>query len=77
MAKIQEDPSMAKVRSLFENSGKTLDQLGQDMGYPPETARQSAWQFMKTDNPRIDMLRRFAKAMGITIEKLVAEGKRR
>jgi hypothetical protein len=36
------------------------------MGYPPETARQFAWQFMKTGDPR-----RFAKAMGINVKELL------
>jgi hypothetical protein len=35
------------------------------MGHPPETARQSAWQFMRTNAPRVSMLKRFAKAMGV------------
>jgi transcriptional regulator with XRE-family HTH domain len=68
-----EDPSMAKVRRLFEKSGQTLDQLGQAMGYDASIARQSAFQFMKAGDPRISMLRRFAKAMGISIEELVGE----
>ena len=68
---------MAKVRRLFEKSGLTLDQLGQKMGYAAGIARQSAFQFMKAGDPRISMLRRFAKAMGIPLEELVAEGRKR
>ena len=42
------------------------------IGYTPETARKSAWQFIrKTDDPRISMLRRFAKAMGVPLRKLI------
>ena len=36
----------------------------------------SAWQFMKTNDPRISMLRRFAKAMGIRFDQLMPRGKR-
>jgi len=77
MAEDARDPAMEKVKSLFEKSGKTLEQLGVDMGYPQETARQSAWQFMKTNDPRLSMLRRFAKAMEIPVEELVSQGRRR
>jgi transcriptional regulator with XRE-family HTH domain len=63
---------------MFKASGKTLEQLGQEMGYAPEAARKSAWQFLKkTDDPRISMLRRFAQAMGISIEELVGEKKKK
>ena len=40
---------------------------------PPDTARKSAWQFMRTRDPRISVLRRFAKAMGIKITTLLRE----
>jgi hypothetical protein len=72
-----EDPSMTKVRALFEKSGMSLHELGLNMGYPPETARQSAFQFMKTGDPRISMLRRFAKATGVPLEELVITKKGR
>jgi len=42
------------------------------MGYPPQSARKSAWQFIeKTSDPRISMLKRFAKAMGISVKSLL------
>jgi transcriptional regulator with XRE-family HTH domain len=69
------DPVMKRVQFLFEESGKTLEQLGLDMGYPQGTARQSAWQFMKTNDPRLSMLRKFAKAVGVTMAELFAEKK--
>ena len=37
---------MVRVRSLFEQSGMTLDELGQKMGYNCDMARKSAWQFL-------------------------------
>ncbi len=63
---------MNRARSLFENLEQTLDELGLKMGYPPDAARKSAWQFTrKTDDPRIGTLRRFAEAMGIPLRKLI------
>ena len=46
------------------------------MGYPEETARQSAWQFMKSTDPRMSVLRRFADAMGVSVDDLGRKGKR-
>jgi len=72
--KAEHDPAMAAVLAAFEKSGLSLHELGVRMGYPVETARMSAWQFVqKTSDPRMSMVRRFAKAMGIPIETLVAE----
>lgn len=63
---------MAKVRSLWEKAGLSLHDLGLKMGYPEATARQSAWQFLsKTDDPRVSMLRRFAKALGVSVKDLL------
>ncbi len=68
------DPLMLRVRGLFKASGMTFEQLGQKMGYSGDTARKSAWQFVdRTNDPRLSMLRRFAKAIGMTLEELVAE----
>lgn len=72
----QPDPAMLRVRTAFEKSKMTLDELGQKMGYDPSIARKSVWQFMKTNDPRLSMLRRFAKAVGVSIEELVGEKKR-
>jgi transcriptional regulator with XRE-family HTH domain len=74
----REDPSMARVHARFKKSGMSLHELGVKMGYPEDTARMSAWQFLsKTDDPRIGMLRKFAKAMGIQVEELVSGSRRR
>jgi transcriptional regulator with XRE-family HTH domain len=62
---------MTRVRERFEKSGMSLHDLGIKMDYPPESARKSAWQFMKTEDPRISMLKRFAKAMGISVKSLL------
>lgn len=63
---------MKKAAALFEASGKSLEELGNDMGYSGDVARKSAWQFLnKTADPRLSMLRRFAKAMGISVADLL------
>ena len=72
-----EDPSMGKVQALFKQSGLTMNDLGIKMGYEPETARQSVFQFLKASDPHISMLRRFAKAMDVPLADLLHEGKPR
>ena len=71
---MDEDPAMDTVRVRFEKSKLTLDQLGEKMGYPPASARKSAWQFIhKTNDPRLSMLRKFAEAVGVKVSA-TAEG---
>ena len=66
------DPVMEAVRARFEKSKLSLDELGTKMGYPKDSARKSAWQFVhKTNDPRVSMLRRFAVAVGTTLKSLV------
>ena len=49
-----------------------MDELGIAMGYKGEVASKAAWQFLnKTTDPRLSMLRRFAKAMGIDVKDLL------
>lgn len=63
---------MKRVLARFEKSGLSLHELGLKMGYPEESARKSAWQFLRqTDDPRISMLERFAKAMGVEVPDLL------
>lgn len=77
MAADETDPAIELARQLFEKSGKSLDELGVAMGYTGDVARKSAWQFLnKTSDPRLSMLRKFARAIGIPVEKLVAEKKK-
>jgi transcriptional regulator with XRE-family HTH domain len=77
MADKSEDTSMGNVHAIFEKSGLTLNDLGLKMGYEASTARQAAWQFMKSGDPRISMLRRFAKALDIPLADLIDEKKSR
>jgi len=70
--KKKEDPAMPAVRKAYMASKLSLDQLGQKMGYTGDMARKAAWQFLnKTSDPRLSMLRRFAKAMGVNVKDLL------
>jgi transcriptional regulator with XRE-family HTH domain len=71
MAKVNDDPAMKRVRTMFKESGLTLHELGLKMGYEPEIARQGAFQFMKSHDPRISMLRRVAEALEIELKELL------
>ena len=71
----REDSSMPTVKILFKKSGMTLHSLGIAMGYDEGKARQAAFQFMKSGDPRISMLRRFAKAMSVPLDELLVEKK--
>jgi transcriptional regulator with XRE-family HTH domain len=74
----QEDPVMPRVREWMEKQEPklSLQALGERMGFPAESARKSAWQFLQCKVPRLDTLRRFATASGVPIEELVAEPKK-
>lgn len=68
------DPVMDEIRELFLQSSMTLDELGRAMGYTGATARKAAWQFVyQTNDPRLSMLRRFARAMGLTADRIVSD----
>jgi len=72
------DPAIVRARVLFTESGLTLDELGQRMGYPSATARKSAWQFLnKTADPRLSMLRKFASAIQVPVEHVIMEQKKK
>lgn len=76
MAETIVDPAMAKAKKLFKHSGMTLRQLGVGMGFADEIARQAAFQFFKSGDPRISSLRRFAKAMAVPLDELTGEQRR-
>jgi chemotaxis receptor (MCP) glutamine deamidase CheD len=62
---------------LFKKSGLTMNDLGVKMGGGAETSRQSVFQFLKSGDPRISMMRQFAKAMDIPLADLLDEKKGR
>ena len=67
------DPVMDAVRQRFAVSGMTQQQLGEKMGYPAESARKSVSQFLKSGDPQISMLRRFATAIGVPLARLLKD----
>lgn len=71
-----EDPVMARIRAWLEESGITQHELGIRMGYDPDIARKAVWQFLKSKDPRIGMLRRFARAADISMADLVSEARK-
>jgi transcriptional regulator with XRE-family HTH domain len=71
------DRAMLRVRELFVQSGLTLDDLGQRMGYCGANARKAAWQFVsRTNDPHVSMLRKFARAIGVPVAELFVEEKK-
>ena len=69
-----DDPAMAKVREHWDKlqaAGWTQQRLGEAMGYGGESARKSVSQFLKSRDPQISMLRRFARATGVKLTVLV------
>lgn len=66
------EATMEHVRRLYKESGLTLNEVGERMGYCEEHARKLAWQFlMKSKDPRLSMLVRFAEAMQLPLSKVV------
>lgn len=76
MATSSQNATMKKIAELFSDSGMSLDQLGQAMGYEGDVARKSAWQFLnKTADPRLSMLEKFAGAMKVPVQDLFCDPK--
>ena len=65
------DPVMDEVRKRLEKSGMTYQALGEKMGYSSSSARQAVSQFLRSGDPQIGMLRRFAEAIGISVKSLL------
>ena len=62
---------MDAVRKAAASSGMTQQALGERMGYPADSARQSVSQFLKSHDPRVGMVRRFADALGMPLSRLM------
>ena len=71
MSTKQTDPVMESVRERVKQSAKTYQEIGEAMGYNPASARQAVSQLLKSGDPQISMLRRFANAMGISLGTLL------
>jgi len=62
---------LVKAKQLAKESGLSYRQIGEKMGYPPESARQSVGQFLSCKNPGLKMLLRFADAIEVEPEELL------
>lgn len=66
------DDVMDNIRSAFERSGMTLNELGEGLGYDGPTARKRAWFLLyRTSDPRISTVLAVAQALGVKIGDLV------
>ena len=66
---------MRNIRALVKQTNFTHREIGIKMGYPPASARQSVAQFLKTENPTLAVVVRFADAMKVSLEVLMQEEK--
>jgi transcriptional regulator with XRE-family HTH domain len=66
-----EDPCMKKAHKAYRDSGLSMHEIGIKMGYSPASARQAVSQFLKSGDPQVSILRRFAKAVGAKVDKLL------
>jgi len=64
-------PLLVKAKQAAVDSGLTYVEIGQRMGHPPESARQSVEQFFRGKNPSLAMLIRFAAAVGVDPRDLI------
>ena len=62
---------LIKAKQLAKESNLTYQQIGEKMGYPPESARKSVSQFLNGKNPSVAMLLRFAAAIGVEPKELL------
>jgi hypothetical protein len=63
---------MDNIRSAFEHSEMTLNELGEGLGYDRPTAKKRAWFLLyRTADPRISTVLTVAKTLGVKIEDLV------
>ena len=66
------DGVMDNIRNLFEQSGMTLNSLGEGLGYNGPTAKKRAWFLLyRTSNPRISTVLAVAQSLGVKISDLV------
>jgi transcriptional regulator with XRE-family HTH domain len=68
-----EDPVMQAIRKAVDASKMTQQELGEKMGYPADSARQSVSQFLRSHDPRVGMIRRCAKALGVPVSRLLKD----
>jgi len=63
---------MDSIRSAFQRSGLTLNELGEGLGYHGPTATKRAWFLLyRTSDPRISTVLDVAETLGVKISDLV------
>ena len=66
------DVVMDNIRNLFEQSGMTLNELGEGLGYDGPTAKKRAWFLLyRTSDPRISTVLAVAQSLDVKISDLV------
>ena len=66
------DGVMDNIRSAFERSGMTLNELGEGLGYSGPTAKKRTWFLLyRTFDPRISTVLAVAETLGVKISDLV------
>jgi len=66
------DSVMDNIRSAFERSGMTLNELGEGLGYDGPNAKKRAWFLLyRTSDPRISTVLAVALTLGVKIDDLV------
>ena len=62
-----------RARDAFHGSRLTLQEVGVRMGYPDDVAHRAAWHFLyRTSDPPLLEFCKFARAVGVRVESLVA-----
>ena len=65
------DRVMDNIRTAFERSGITLNQLGEGLGYEGPTAKKRAWFLLhRTADPRISTVLAVAQTLRVKIGDL-------
>ena len=65
------DGLMDNIRSAFASSGKTLNELGQGLGYHGPTATKRAWFLLyRAADPRISTVLAVAQTLGVKLDDL-------
>jgi hypothetical protein len=63
---------MDNIRSAFDRSEITLNELGEGLGYDGPTARKRAWFLLyRTADPRISTVLAVVETLSVKIEDLV------
>lgn len=74
--KKKDDVAMRRIKAAWQKlqtAGWTQQRLGEAMGYPSASARKSVNQFLRSKDPTVSVVRRFARAVGVRVVDLVGE----